>query len=254
MAHTIHKENIKKIQVLDERFYEVDKEIYVPGATTVLDAYPKGFGFYDWMKKNGADADKIRDEAAKVGSAVHQAIDDYLNDFEIFWAKDDKNEEQHYTLEQWQMICKFMDFFETHKPFKYRSELVLASSKLGYGGTMDMVCQIGNETWLIDHKTSNYIWKTHEIQLASYAKLLEECEGVKVDRMGILHLKASTRGPDKTGKKIQGEGWQLKEITRDRDELIRLFGHTLRLWQEENPNFKPRNLTYPDRFKRKKGK
>ena len=64
-----------------------------------------------------------------------------------------------------------------------------------------------------------------------------------------MHLRAATRGPDKTGKRIQGEGWKLDEV-EDLEKTWNLFRHTKVIWKEENPNPKPKNLVYPDRIKK----
>jgi len=44
---------LDKIQILDERFYTLDKETYYPSVTTILNAYPKGHYFNEWLKDNG---------------------------------------------------------------------------------------------------------------------------------------------------------------------------------------------------------
>jgi hypothetical protein len=64
-----------------------------------------------------------------------------------------------------------------------------------------------------------------------------------------MWLRAQTRGEDKTRKKIQGAGWQLKEFDRNYEDGFKLFQHTKALWNEENPNYKPKNLIYPISFK-----
>ena len=52
--------------------------------------------------------------------------------------------------------------------FSLMVETQLFSRKMRLGGTCDMVARINGETWLIDFKTSNGLYKTHEIQLAAY--------------------------------------------------------------------------------------
>ena len=57
------------------------------------------------------------------------------------------------------------------------------------------------------------------MQTAVYAKCYEECFGKKIDRLGVLWLKSSKRGP-KEGK-IQGKGWEMYESKRTQDEKHR---------------------------------
>ena len=70
----------------------------------------------------------------------------------------------------------------------------------------------------------------------------------QITRVGCMHLRSRTRGPDKRGKSIQGEGWKIDEVTGI-DKLYRLFEHAQAIWREENPNPKPKNKVYPDEIK-----
>ena len=62
------------------------------------------------------------------------------------------------------------------------------------------------EVWLLDLKTSNSIHKSYDLQLASYAKALEECKGIKIERTGIIWLKAHTRSASKKKGVYQVKG------------------------------------------------
>lgn len=226
--------DIERIQILDERFYTVDHITYYPSVTHILGEYPKGKWFNDWLKSVGLNADEIVNRAAEDGSIVHGLIDDYLNAKGVIW-----NPEK-ITLEQWKMFLKFVEFWQTERPELIACEDMLISDTLKVGGTRDLVCRIDGEVWLIDHKTSNSIRKTHEMQQAVYAKMSEDA-GQKIDRIGILWLKAKTR----TVKRFQGKGWQLVEVKRDRNDLLKLFKATKMIWDEENPNYHPKNYTLP---------
>lgn len=240
----IFKHNdLNRVDVLDERFYKVGDE-YFPSVTTVLQVYPKGYWYDAWLKDVGRNADTIRNEAAEKGSNVHNAIERILLGGEERWIVDGK---QMYTLIEWQMICRFMEF---HSKYLNQGEQVAAETQLfsksmKLGGTCDLVTKINGETWLIDFKTSNGLHKTNEMQLAVYKKMWDEKNNPKIDRYGVLWLSAATR----TEKEFQGKGWQLKEFTSKHDHNIRLYNHTRALWDEENPNYKPKNLTYPNSFK-----
>lgn len=239
----------KQINVLDERFYEsqVNKGIFYPGVTTILEAYYKGYGFNEWLKQVGFNADEILRKAGEQGTNVHNMIDLYLSGFKINWVND--NGGSNYTLEEWQMFCKFIEFFEREKPEILVKEFNVVSENLKYGGTIDLVCKLKGKIWLIDYKTSNYIHKTHELQISAYSTAWNELNPkYKIDKTGILWLRSLTRGEDKKGEKIQGEGWQLKEFDRSYEEAFKLFIHTQAIWNEEHPNYKPKNLTYSSEF------
>lgn len=239
----VHKD-LNRVDVLDERFYQMG-DTYFPSVTTVLGAYPKGWAYNDWLKSNGYNADVLLNRAAERGSNVHNAIEEFLNGRELTWIKDGR---EQYSIDEWKMITKFVEFYQDYVlkgNGKVATETQLFSKRLRLGGTSDLVCTINGETWLIDFKTSNGIYKTHEIQLAVYKEMWDEVNVPKIDRYGILWLNAATR----TVKQFQGKGWQLKEYTKNHEHNMKLYHHTRALWDEENPNCAPKNLSYPNTFK-----
>jgi hypothetical protein len=245
---TFHNPENKQVNFLDERFYTVDGETFYPSVTTVLNVYPKGFGFDNWLKELGHNADEVLRRAGTQGTNVHDAVDNIIKGMEITWA--DENGNQRYTLDEWMMILRFQEFWETYQPELLANEFNLISAEYRLGGTIDLVCMIGGLRWLIDFKTSNGIHTTHELQMAAYAMMFNEKNPeMPIDRTGILWLKANTRGADAKGKKMQGKGWQVIEFPRHYTEAFKLFTYVRAIWDEENPNYKPKNLIYPDRVK-----
>ena len=85
--------------------------------------------------------------------------------------------------------------------------------------------------------------------MAAYTKAYEETFGGKVDRTGVLWLKSSKRGPDKTKKRIQGEGWELKEGEKSIDEYFNMFLHTYETYKMMNPEQEIEMLTLPNSIK-----
>ena len=114
--------------------------------------------------------------------------------------------------------------------------------------------KINTENYYKKHLTQgvflfcNSLHKSYELQLAAYAKSIEETKGIKIDRTAILWLKASTRGEDKSGKKIQGKGWELKVIDNI-EENFELFKLIYRLYEIENPTTEPKFTSYPTTIK-----
>lgn len=250
MSKIIENKLERRISVLDERFYISDDGItYYPSVTTVLEAYYKGYGFYQWLKDVGNNADEIMKRAGESGTKIHNAIDNILMGNSVEWSAESGS--LNYTLEEWQMLNKFMEFWNKYNPEIIAFEKNLVSDTYKIGGTTDLVCKINGEIWLIDYKTSNYIHKSHELQLSAYATLWNE-KFEPIQRTGILWLKSATRGEDKKGKSIQGAGWQLKEFDRHYTDAFKIFQATQIIWNEENPNYKPKNLIYPTLLKVKK--
>jgi len=250
----VHNKDIKQITFLDERFYTRDDKSFFPSSTTILDVWPKGYGYIAWLKSFGVDADRVLDEAGRQGTKIHDAIDEYIKYNEVRWADDVGK--AIYTAPEWMMIMRFRDFWKTYKPTVLAHEFSMLSEKLGFGGTLDLVCEIKNVPgfegiWLIDYKSSNGVYKSHELQIASYSMLWNEIEPKrKIQKTGIMWLKSKTRGPDKTLKQLQGDGWSLKEPERPYEEGYKYFEYAKAIWYDENRNYKPKNLIYPDRINR----
>ena len=242
----LHNPEVKKITFLDERYYQDREGNYFPSATTVLDVYPKGYGFTKWLKDLGSNADQVLKDAGEQGTLIHNTIEAFFRGEEITWA--DEKGKAKYTEEQWKMLMRFVDFYKTYKPEPLGIEYSLVDKELGFGGTIDFVGTVNKQLWLIDWKSSNGVYRSYELQVAAYFELWnKQMPKYKLDRYGILHLKALTRGESKNGT-IQGKGWKLHESADPQDKLYNFFEMTKAIWHKENPNAKPKTIEYPDRF------
>jgi hypothetical protein len=235
-----------QITLADARFYTTEEGKWVPSVTTILDAYPKDYGYFKWLKEVGEEADTIRDEAGRRGSAVHDLTERYDNGEEISLL----NTEGHlsFKLNEWSMFERYVDFSTQHHPETLMVEQNIVSDKLGFAGTLDRIITLNGRKILVDIKTSNAIYPTYWLQLAAYRQLLWEEMGQTVDEVAILWLNAKTRTIGKNGA-IQGIGWQLvtkESSTSDYD----LFNHTLALWRAQNKDVTPRRLSYQMKYKR----
>lgn len=227
-------EDHKQITLPDSRYYRRNGEYY-PSITHVLSCYPKGKHFEEWLKNMGRSADYIVRKAAEDGTQVHEMIEEYLEGKEMNFLN--QYGTPQYNPDIWQMFLRFVDFWETYKPELIDQEIHLYSDTLKVAGTTDLVCKIDNELWIIDHKTSNHIQTTYELQAAVYAHCYEECFGVKPDKTGILWLKSSKRKSAKD--KMQGKGWEMILPSRTQEENIEIFKTVKRLFDLENPNEAP---------------
>lgn len=230
----------QQITVLDGRVYRRNGKYY-PSISTILQSFPKGRHYDDWLKRHGYNADYIVDQAAKDGTAVHNLIERYLDGEQLNYLDQNGNPTMHPDI--WQMFLHFVEFWTKYKPTLIEKELLLFSDEMEIAGTTDMVCEIELngvvERWIIDHKTSNSLHTSQELQTAAYQKCYEECYGIPIDRRGILWLKSSSRKEDPTGKKIKGKGWELAESDRTYEEDLTIFKHVYEIFKIENPKFKP---------------
>jgi len=223
----------KQITLPDGRYYQRNGEYY-PSVTYVLSHYPKGKFFEDWLKKVGYASEYIVKKASEEGTQVHEMIEDYLNGEELKFLE---HGIPMYDPNVWQMFLRFVDWWEEYKPTLVEAEVHLFSDELKIAGTCDLVCEIGNELWIIDFKTSNHLQTTYDLQTAIYAQCFEECYGKKINRAGVLWLKSSKRGPKKG--KMQGKGWEMYESSRTQEENLDIYRAVRKLFDLENPTHKP---------------
>ena len=207
---------------------------------------PKAKFFETWLKDVGHNADFIMRKAGKEGTQVHEAAEALVLGEEVSWMDDYGNAK--YSQIVWEMILKFAEFWKTSKPELISTEDFVWSDEHKYAGTADLVVKMDKETWLLDIKTSNSIHKSYDLQLASYAKALGESKGIKIDRTGIIWLKAHTKGPSKKKGVYQGKGWQLRVID-DIDKNFELFKMIYELYKLENPVTEPIYNSYPTTLK-----
>ena len=231
-------EDAKQITMPDSRYYRRNGKYY-PSITYVLQYYPKGKFFEDWLKKVGYASEHIVRKAGEQGTETHEMIEDYLNGKELNFLSTSGHPQ--YNPDVWQMFLRFVDFWETHKPKLIETEVHLFSDEIKVAGTCDMVCEIeidGKiELWIIDFKTSNHLQTTYDLQTAIYGKCYEECYGKKADRYGVLWLKSSKRKIAEG--KIQGKGWEMYESSRTQEENIDIFMTVKKLFDLENPKHSP---------------
>ena len=223
----------KQITLPDGRYYQRNGEYY-PSVTYVLSHYPKGKFFEDWLKKVGYASEYIVKKAGEEGTQVHEMIESYLNGEELKFLE---HGIPMYDPNVWQMFLRFVDWWEEYKPTLVEAEVHLFSDELKIAGTCDLVCEIGNELWIIDFKTSNHLQTTYDLQTAIYAQCFEECYGKKINRAGVLWLKSSKRGPKKG--KMQGKGWEMYESSRTQEENLDIYRAVRKLFDLENPSHKP---------------
>ena len=237
---------LKQINFLDRRVYKRSEGVYYPSVTTILSYMPKGKFFENWLKDVGHNADLIARKAAKEGTQVHEAAEDLVLGKEVSWM-DDYGKAKYSQL-VWEMILKFAECWKQLDGELISSEEFVWSDEHQYAGTADLLVKVGDETWLLDIKTSNQIHKSYNMQLAAYAKAMEEIKGIKIDRTGIIWLKAHTRSTSKKEGVYQGKGWQIKMID-EIDKNFDLFKTIYKFYQLDHPTTEPIYQSYPTTIK-----
>jgi hypothetical protein len=219
------------IPIGEEHWYERHGKWY-PSVTTILGAvYPKGIGFAKWLGDKGSyeAAEQQKKEAAKRGTAVHEAIEQMLKNPKT------KLDYREFSLEEWKMLKGFCDWYAEHSPnihVKENIERVVYDDKNCVAGRCDLRCSIGHEWFVIDYKTSSKIQELHKIQVTKYATMYKQM-GFDVDRVGVLRLSDWGGG--------HYEFWA-GEIDPKR---LTVFLSCKNLWDFQNPKAGPRVETIP---------
>lgn len=170
--------NSKLIVVPDmpELTFEERRHVYllngmeIPSVTTLM--APLSDRVYGTVDK------ETLTKAAGKGTAVHNAIDNYLE-----FGVDDIPEEYRGYMDS------FLGWMEMSKPEIIATERKVYHKLFRYAGTSDLLCMIDGKMTLVDYKTSYQEQPLlHNIQLEGYARAWDS-QGVEIEDRLILHLK-----------------------------------------------------------------
>lgn len=241
-----YDQKLEQINFLDRRVYKRSDGVYYPSVTTILQYMPRNQFFENWLKDVGHNADLIARHAAKEGTQVHEAAEDLVLGREVSWVDDYGRAK--YSEITWIQICRFAEFWKKHKPKLISSEEFVYSDTHKYAGTADLLVEMDGEVWLLDIKTSKHLHKSYNLQLSAYATAMEEMKGIKIDRTGIIWLKAHTRSESKKKGVYQGKGWQIKTID-EMEKNFQLFKAIYEFYRIDHPTTEPVYSSYPTTLK-----
>lgn len=224
------EQNEQFFETKDDRFYEINGRYY-PRVTWILgDGYPKNEFFYEWLMKEGANAEKIKDAAAESGTKLHLAIGRMIAG-EVLSSDE-------FTSEEWRKLMAFIAWSKEFKPDEIVAvELTLHSELNNYAGTADFIVKKDGKAYIIDFKTGkgfyNYFWA----QTSAYAKAFEEMGYGHIDALAILHLGVKT----KVGYKF--------EVNEDIETAFNLFKAAHVIFKTEHPKIAPKKDLIPKTLK-----
>ena len=171
----IHTETIK-----GKRFYVTPEGKKYPSITTVLSGRSKE-GINKWRKSVGNDvANNIMRTAAKRGTAVHQLVEDYLNNKEL-------SNQEVLPLALFTMLKSELDDINNI----VLQEGGLYSDKWGIAGRVDCIAEYKGKLSVIDFKTSirekKEEWvENYFIQGSAYCEMYEERFNQESNQVVIL--------------------------------------------------------------------
>ena len=181
MEQKLYKPVIIKKVLNDEHYYYVDG-IFYPAVSHILsETLPTPFALRYWIGEVGNEkAQQKLENSATRGTLIHEACEKLLKGEEISLIKEFPN------LKDKKVLVGFANWCAEYKPQSISTEKTVAS-KYGYAGTLDLLCTINNEPWIIDFKTSAGVYVSHKIQVCAYRQAVLEMTGIEA-KMGILHL------------------------------------------------------------------
>ncbi len=202
--------------------------IEYPGVTTVIGILGKGDALLGWaancainyarkeieggshplaaLENAAGNWKSVRDEAADIGSEIHDLIHKYIQ-FGRDVTADVRPEVANGFL-------AFLDWESRHKVEWHKTEMRVTSRVHGFAGTLDAICSMlpdpgktERKKYLIDFKSSKGFYDGFDMQLAAYRVGAAE-NGEHTEGCGILRLDKETGLPewkDYTNKQDQAE-------------------------------------------------
>ena len=165
------------------RFYTTPEGNVYPSVTTVLGSFEKEY-LQKWIKRVGQkEADRVRDQAGRKGTAVHRMIERMLLGEENLFKG-----EMPVNIAHFKTIRKGLDGRLTDV---YAMENALWSDRLKVAGRVDCIGAYDGKLSIIDFKTSNKLKDITQIgdyfiQTNLYARMMEEMTGIKAEQLVIV--------------------------------------------------------------------
>lgn len=191
MAHLIPWSDrfvYKKLERVDTssgRVYEIGKRVHVPSVTTILDKTKDKKALDAWVARVGqAEADRIKTEAAYVGTNMHATLESILEGAPLKFGTDWLAMRGH------EMALKLANTHLRQVTMVYGSEVNL-HYRDHYAGTTDLVAEYRGHLAIVDFKQSlkpkRYEYITDYFhQLAAYAIAHDEMYGTEIDFGAVL--------------------------------------------------------------------
>lgn len=129
--------------------------------------------------------DEVRNKAGVKGTLIHKLAEGVIHDEPTEVPADVAGHVAGY--------IRFLDEFQLDPILTERP--VARRAPIRYAGRFDVVANICGETWLLDNKTSTYVYADTALQCAAYARAEvwlnaegEERPMPHIDRIGVVHI------------------------------------------------------------------
>jgi len=185
--------SIEAVTTESGRRYKIPNGDMYESVTTALGNQPgKKEGLMEWRRRVGeAEANRISRKAAGRGTAVHQIIEDYLNNLE-----DPIKDKMPDAVVMFRQLQPILDKSISKV---YMQEAPLWSYKYRLAGRVDCVADIKGKLSVVDFKTSmkpkKREWVTdYFLQTAAYSHMIGEMYGDTVEQT-VIFIAVEDRDP-----------------------------------------------------------
>ena len=185
--------SIEAVTTDSGRRYKIPNGDMYESVTTALGNQPgKKEGLMEWRRRVGeAEANRISRKAAGRGTAVHQIIEDYLNNLE-----DPIKDKMPDAVVMFRQLQPILDKSISKV---YMQEAPLWSYKYRLAGRVDCVADIKGKLTVVDFKTSmkpkKREWVTdYFLQTAAYSHMIGEMYGDTVEQT-VIFIAVEDRDP-----------------------------------------------------------
>lgn len=229
----------QRVDIFNERWYRhpQTKEFY-RNVTTILGVIDKGYGFEEFLKGNGFNADIIVKRAGDFGTIFHQMVETFLKGGTVSYY-DYTNLGDSIATQLWERFSTWHDFWEElnrEHVIEYKEEgveYIVYNEEQGYAGTVDFICKVDGEPQIFDWKTGNNIYPTSKQQLIAYMNPL----GIKKGNLVLIPREY-----------INKKGYRITPVEYTKEEYD-LFLATKKVFDANNKD-KPKILTLPLTYKK----
>lgn len=174
----------------DHKDYYNKNKKKLPSVTTIIGLLnkPQLVPWANMMGFKKINTTKLLENSAQMGTAIHYTIERLckhkptsLKDLDMYHKKKIKTG-----------VKSFKVWYKDKKPAIIENELRLQCDE--FGGTIDCICKIDDEIYMVDFKTSKQAYATYFLQLAGYNYLCKENGYRRIDKVAILVLNKDNIG------------------------------------------------------------
>ena len=176
--------NLPRVDIDGKRHYRLPDGSLAKSVTTAISDSMDKTHLYEWRKRVGEDeANKISNQAAVRGTAIHTICESYLLNEPSY-----PEGTMPSNIESFKQLKPYID---ANIGLLYGIEHRLYSTKLKAAGTADCICEWNGITTIVDFKTSRKLKKeewiqNYYLQATTYAMMAEELFNIEVPQFAIM--------------------------------------------------------------------